>query len=335
MGIRFDVCNGDADGLCAAVQWRRAHPGDARIVTGLKRDITLLEGVQAGEGDEVNVFDVSIERNRTDVMRLIAAGARLRYFDHHAAPTLAAHPRLELHIDCASDVCTSLLVDRQLGAAQRAWALAGAYGDNLAPVAHRLGQSCGYGARDLALLQQLGEAINYNAYGDDVDDVLVGPGQMYELMSRYGDPCEMSRTEPVIGEIAARRAQDLRRAMDWPPHWQGARGAVLVLPDAGWSRRVIGCLANELANARPHRAHAILKPVPGNAYLVSVRAPLDAPVGADLLCRRFGGGGRARAAGIDGLPMTDLQAFVDAFAEVHWGVGAGDIQSESGGGSSG
>ena len=39
MGQRIDVCNGDADGLCAVLQWRLADPQPARLVTGLKRDI--------------------------------------------------------------------------------------------------------------------------------------------------------------------------------------------------------------------------------------------------------------------------------------------------------
>ena len=53
--------------------------------------------------------------------------------------------------------------------------------------------------------------------------------------------------------------------------------------------------------------------------MVSVRAPLASPSGADALCSRFGGGGRARAAGIDGLPADDLKRFLAAFASTRWG----------------
>jgi hypothetical protein len=81
---RFDVCNGDADGLCAALQWRLHEPAPATLVTGLKRDIALLERVPANAGDEVNVFDLSMQRNRGALMRLLDAGVRVRYFDHHA-----------------------------------------------------------------------------------------------------------------------------------------------------------------------------------------------------------------------------------------------------------
>ena len=46
---RFDVCNGDADGLCAVLQWRLAHPEPATLVTGLKRELELLQ-LGAGRG---------------------------------------------------------------------------------------------------------------------------------------------------------------------------------------------------------------------------------------------------------------------------------------------
>ena len=40
---RFDVFNGDADGICSLVQLRRADPApEAVLVTGRKRRIDLL-----------------------------------------------------------------------------------------------------------------------------------------------------------------------------------------------------------------------------------------------------------------------------------------------------
>src|SRR5262245_19810075 len=105
MGRRFDVCNGDADGLCAAVQWRLHEPAPAQLVTGLKREIELLERVDASAGDEVNVFDLAMQRNEAALRRLLDAGVRVRYFDHHAIRELPQHALLEAHVDRASDVC--------------------------------------------------------------------------------------------------------------------------------------------------------------------------------------------------------------------------------------
>ena len=327
MAQRFDVCNGDADGLCAALQWRLHEPAPATLQTGLKREIALLERVHANAGDEVNVFDLSMQRNRAALLGLLGAGVRVRYFDHHAVRDIPSHPLLEMQVDCASDVCTSLLVDRRIGGAFRAWALVGAYGDNLAGVADRLAADCGIGTVDSTRLRRLGEAINYNAYGDDERDVCIAPARLYAVMARYRDPRDMLAHEGIADEIDTRRRADLRQALAWPPHWQDARGSVLVLPDAAWSRRVLGCLANELANAQPQHAHAVLKLQRTGAYAVSVRAPLASPSGADELCGRFGGGGRARAGGIDGLPAADLERFLAAFASTRWGELASVVSS--------
>ncbi|HEX7436177.1 MAG TPA: hypothetical protein VF308_05680 [Caldimonas sp.] len=319
MAQRFDICNGDADGLCAALQWQLHDPAPATLVTGLKREIALLERVNAKAGDDVNVFDLSLQRNRAPLLRLLDAGVRVRYFDHHAVRDIPSHPLLEAQVDCASDVCTSLLVDRRIGGAFRAWALVGAYGDNLTRVADRLAVDSAIGPCDSARLRRLGEAINYNAYGDDETDVRIAPARLFAILARYRDPRDMLAHEGIVDDIDALRRADLQQAMAWPPHWQDARGSVLVLPDAPWSRRVLGCLANELANAEPEHAHAVLKLQRSGAYAVSVRAPLAAPSGADALCSRFGGGGRARAGGIDDLPMADLERFLAAFAGTRWG----------------
>jgi len=76
---------------------------------------------------------------------------------------------------------------------------------------------------------------------------------------------------------------------------------------------VNGTFGNQLANAHPERAHAILTRRNGG-YAVSVRAPTANPRGADELCRQFAtGGGRQGAAGIDALPESEFGRFVAAF----------------------
>jgi hypothetical protein len=93
-----------------------------------------------------------------------------------------------------------------------------------------------------------------------------------------------------------------------------SRGAVVRLPDAPWSRRVRGALGNELAAQFPQRAHAVLTTDLSGALTVSVRAPLARPEGADRLCRAFpGGGGRTAAAGINHLPESELDHFLQQF----------------------
>ena len=316
---RIDVCNGDADGLCALVQWRLETPAEAVLVTGLKREIALLERVQAEAGDEVLVCDISMQRNLAALQRLLAAGAQVRYFDHHMVDAVPEHLRLQALIDTRPTVCTSLLVDRALKGRQRAWALVGAYGDNLAQVADALAEAAGCTAAQRDRLRTLGEAINYNAYGEQPEDVHIAPAELYRILLRYRDPLQLIAQEPVAAELQALRDADLRRAHAVPAHWQGEGGTVLLLPDAAWSRRVAGSFANELARGEPARAHAVLVADARGGYRASIRAPLQAPAGAHGLCACFGGAGRAGAAGIDHLPAAELPAFVQAFSTCRWG----------------
>jgi hypothetical protein len=319
---RFDVCNGDADGLCAAVQWRLHEPdADALLVTGLKREIALLDRVLplARAGDEVQVFDVSMQRNQPALRQLLDRGVAVRYVDHHACGEIPVHPLLEAHVDLGSEVCTSVLVDQLLRGRYRHWALVGAYGDNLARVADRLALEGGLDEASRAALRALGEGINYNAYGESGRDQHIAPGALQAIMLRHADPLDMAAQEPIVRELDALRRADLQRARSLAPHWQCDGGRVWLLPDEVWARRVMGVWANELAQDRPDLAHAVLRRQADGSHVVSVRAPLALPGGAAGLCQAFGGNGRARAAGIDALPEASLGAFIDAFEATRWG----------------
>jgi hypothetical protein len=311
---RYDVCNGDADGLCAVRQWRLHEPRPAVLITGLKRDTDLLAKVPLSAAREVLVCDISIRRNRPALDRLLAAGVPVRYFDHHATGgELPVAEHFEAHVEAGGRTCSCLLMDRRLGGCYRDWALVGAYGDNLGAVADALSAETGLDEDRRDRLRRLGELINYNAYGDSRRDVRMVPERMHALMLRYRHPLELLASEPVFERIERQREDDLARAQSQEPVCGVASGQVTILPDAPWSRRVIGSLANAQANASPARAHAVLKALAGGGYRVSVRAPLATPDGAAELCARFGGSGRAAAAGIDKLPAAQLDAFIEAF----------------------
>jgi hypothetical protein len=325
--IEIDVFNGDADGLFAAHQLRLAEPGPdpgaVRVVTGLKREIALLQRIDADavDGDrlQLRVFDIALGRNHAALEKLLAAGATVRWFDHHHPGTIPGHPRLRACIDTAPDVCTSLLVDRELRGAHRRWAVAAAFGDNLAAVAHALGASMALAEGELAQLRELGEAVNYNGYGETIEDVLIAPAALYRRLAGYSDPLQFAVEDPIVTELAARRRADLSTAVQLPPWRESAAGAVFLLPDEGWSRRVLGSFANLLAERSSASAFAVLKARADGSYVASVRAPVDAPKGTDRLCRRFGGDGRAGAGGIDRLGAEDLDAFARVFEQHDWG----------------
>ena len=207
----FDVFNGDADGICALHQLRLANPQQAELVTGVKRDIELLKRVAAAAGDRVTVLDVSLERNRDALLRLLDLGAEVRYFDHHAAGRLPSHPGLQTFIDQAGGVCTSMLVDRYLQGRYRIWAVVAAFGDQLPESALRLGDGLALAAAQLRVLRSLGEDLNYNAYGETLADLLVAPAELYRVVSRFADPFRLSAEEPLVRRLGEQRAAQGRK----------------------------------------------------------------------------------------------------------------------------
>lgn len=311
----IDVFNGDADGMCSLRQIRLAEPADALLVTGPKRDIALLDRVRVRPGDVVTVLDISLERNRSALLAILERGARVRYFDHHFAGEVPVHPLLETVLDDSRDSCTSVLVDRHLEGRFRAWAVVGAFGDNLDEVALRLGGSLALGAAELEKLRELGRSLNYNAYGGSESDLLMRPERLYGLLARYEDPLEFAARERIFRRLQAAMHADLNAAMSVPPHWSGSNAAAYLLPDRPSSRRVLGMFANHLAHVEPGRAHAVLAPRPEGGYSVSLRVPEASETSADAFCRLFPtGGGRRGAAGIDDLPRERTQEFIDRFS---------------------
>jgi hypothetical protein len=295
---------------------RLVEPQAAELVTGVKRDTALVDRVTAtaAAGDCLTVLDISLRSNARAVERVLLRGARVRYFDHHAPGDIPQHPQFEAHIDTAPDVCTSLLVDRHLDGKHRLWAVVAAFGDNLVESAIRAAQPLQLDHTELARLHELGEAINYNAYGETVDDLHYHPADLYRAIAPYADPRHFMFDEPVFEVLKQAGAEDLARAEESQAEFASDTAALWILPDAAWSRRVNGVFGNRLAQSAPQRAHAVLVAKADGAYAVSVRAPRSRPVGADRLCLEFAtGGGRQAAAGINQLPAEQLPKFIETF----------------------
>ena len=311
----YDIFNGDADGLCALHQLRLEDPRQSELVTGVKRDIALLDRVDAQRGDELTVLDISMKTNAAALARVLGRGASVRYFDHHAAGDVPRQLGLEAHIDISPGVCTSLIVDRYIGSRQRMWAVVGAFGDNLIGPAVEAAQSLRLGRAEVAKLRELGECLNYNAYGESLDDLHFHPADLYRALAPYRDPGPFIAADPAFNVLRRAYAEDLDRTNGLRPYWQSAAAAVYVLPEAAWSRRINGIFGNRLAQNDSGRAHAVLVTKPGG-YTVSVRAPTERPRGAAALCEQFqSGGGREGAAGINRLSESEFDRFVVAFQQ--------------------
>ena len=315
----YDIFNGDADGICALLQLRLAEPRDAQLVTGVKRDINLLSQVQAEQGDRLTVLDISLDKNRDDLRRVLKAGAEVFYVDHHFAGEVPASASLKSMINEAPDVCTSLLINHYLRGAQVAWGIVGTYGDNLKQSAEGMAKNTDINVQQLQQLENLGIYINYNGYGSDIAELHFHPAELYQLASQYANPLDfIVDGAQHFEQLETGYQQDLSAAQAVEPLIATDAIALFELPDAPWARRVSGVYSNDLANQNPDRGHGVLTAKANGNYLVSVRAPLNNKRGAATLCRQFAtGGGREAAAGINDLPADMLASFIDAFKRAY------------------
>ena len=315
--MNHDVFNGDADGICALHQLRLAFPVASNLVTGTKREIDLLQRVEAGAGDEVTVLDLALGKNRDALVAMLGKGAKVSYFDHHVSEDIPDHPNLTAMIDTSPDICTSLLVNRYLDGKHLIWAVIGAFGDNLHEAAYQAAQPLGLKPQQLATLRELGECLNYNSYGESVEDLHFHPAELYRILHQHKSPFVFINENGIFEILKQGYAEDMALARAVRPEHETPSGAIYILPAKPWSRRVSGAFGNTLASASPDRAHAVLTQRSDGAFVVSVRAPQSINRGADILCSRFAtGGGRRGAAGINRLPENELRQFMQAFDEV-------------------
>ncbi|MCW8889327.1 MAG: DHH family phosphoesterase [Sedimenticola sp.] len=319
----FDVFNGDADGICALVQLRKADPKKSRLITGVKRDIQLLDRVEAGRGDQVNVLDISMEKNRSALDRLLNQGVELFYVDHHRPGVIPEHAGLTAIIDTDPETCTSLLVNNHLGGQFLPWAITAAFGDNMTRAAELLCKQQGYSSSRVDQLKTLGICLNYNGYGEHVSDLHIPPDRLYLSLMAYDDPLEVvSDPASCFQQLNAGYLEDLDRAGRERPAFSTEAVEIVVLPNESWARRVSGVLGNQLANANADKAHAVMTPSSKGGYVVSVRAPLNNRTGADQLCSQFpSGGGRQAAAGINHLPLSEFDHFASVMQKMYGSKG--------------
>ncbi len=317
--MHFDVFNGDADGICALIQLRLDRPLTSQLITGIKRDIQLLDKFTVSSGDRITVLDISLQKNSARVNEFLSRGAHIFYVDHHQPGDIPQHPHLKTLINTDSTTCTSLLVNQYLHGKYPLWAITAAFGDNLNPSAEQLAAILNLNQTELDALKNLGIYINYNGYGSCIDDLHFAPDKLYREMAGYLSPFDfISDNHDIFTQLKQGYQEDMANAQRIAPEYQSDAVAVFILPDTIWARRVNGVFGNFLANLHPARAHAVITHNNGNEYQVGVRAPLANKTGADELCSSFpSGGGRKAAAGINHLPADKLAIFIKKFEDFY------------------
>jgi hypothetical protein len=316
--MNYDIFNGDADGICSLIQLRKAEPREAVLVTGVKRDVQLLDRVEANAGDQLVVLDLPMDRNREGLEKALANGANVFYADHHFNGAIPDNVNLTALIDEAPDICTAILINEHLQDKYIEWAIVGAFGDNLREPAHRLGRRAGLSTADQLSLEELGIYLNYNSFGHSLDDLHFHPKTLYKTLYESDDPLSFVHHSRDFSQLSEGYREDMGRSSDLQPLHIDEKTAVFMFPDEAWARRIRGIFTNYLVTSNQARAHALLTQKSSGDYFVRVRAPLRDPQGAAELCMQFPtGGGNAAAAAINDLPGSSLGAFLEAFERAY------------------
>lgn len=286
--MRWYAYNGDADGICSMVQWGLVHGVEGQRITGVKRDIELLERVHPNTEDEIVVMDISLARNHSRAQELSQQGFNITWFDHHLAGN--AIEGIQANIDTSSNVCTATIVENFLGI-ESDWAQVALHGDGLSKHSSK------------PEYKELGELLNYNGYGADLSDLHFHPDELMLLCLESRTPSEFINTPP-FEKLKQGFESDISHA-----NKVEEKEGYYLLPNEAWARRVVGVMAHRI-NEKGSGPHVIAIDK-GEHLQVSIRGQS----GIGELCTMFGGGGRATAGGIDSLPkaeITDLMNEVNA-----------------------
>jgi len=331
--MHYDIFNGDADGIIALLQLRLAFPIKSTLITGIKRDIKLVKQVNAEPRDTLTILDVSMEKNKQALLSVLNQGVSAVYIDHHRAGDIPQSEALEAHIDLDANTCTALIVDKLLAGRYHNWAITAAYGDNLVDRANQLADEAGLSEQQKQQLKELGTLINYNGYGADIEELHYHPAELFKKLKQYPCPFDVI-ADPNSPYHVLKKSyqQDLQQAFvnndsetadtgsQPEPDYQSSCLRLYKLKPGLASRRVSGVFGNALVYQKPDSAHAVLTQVPdSDAYVVSIRAPLNNKQGAGEVCSRFEtGGGREAAGGINFLAEESVEALINAI-EQRWG----------------
>lgn len=317
--MNYDIFNGDADGICALHQLRLAKPANNELISGVKRDIKLLTNVINIQDSAITVLDLSLDSNRESLVKLLSQNNSISYYDHHFAGDIPNDENLQTNIDTSAETCTSLIVHQEYNE-YPAWAICGAFGDNLHAQAKKLAKENNFSNQEISILQEIGELLNYNGYGADLSDLHFSPVELYRSVSKFKSPFEFNEQSKELELLREGHQSDLKNAMSTEAKVDGSGNRVYFFPDQPWARRVAGVFANLRARENENVAHALITENSDGTLRISVRAPLADRRNADSLCLSFPtGGGRKAAAGINFLPAEMLNDFLAKLEQTYQG----------------
>ena len=240
----------------------------------------------------------------------------VRWFDHHEPGETDLGESFSIKVDTDPNCCTNILVDKYIDGLHRPWTICGAYGDNLHEQAEKL-NPC-FNEMVMLELKEIGETLNYNGYGNELSDLTVDPKEVYLDLHQYVSPFQYRKKSEIYNKIHTQMISDKAELSSSEILHDTDAGKVILLPNTKASVRYSGIYSNQQTTDDPDKAFAILTLVNEENYRVSIRSPKTNPYGASKLALQFPtGGGREKAAGVNELPRSELNNFIEKFEEVY------------------
>lgn len=312
----YDFFNGDADGIISLHQFRTHYPKNSKLFTGVKRDVKLLRHCTDVKDSTFTVFDISLLSNADYIKPILDNGNYVKWFDHHEPGETELGDNFSIKVDADPNCCTNMLVDEYLNGLYRPWTICGIYGDNLHEQADKF-NPC-FNKASMNKLREVGETLNYNGYGNEELDLTVHPKDVYLDLKDYESPFEYRKKSETYNKIYTQMKSDESELSSSEILHESETGKVILLPNTRASIRYSGIYSNQQTTDNPDRAFAILTLVDGGNYRISIRSPKTNPYGASKLALQFPtGGGREKAAGVNELPRSELNSFIEKFEEVY------------------
>jgi hypothetical protein len=164
------------------------------------------------------------------------------------------------------------------------------------------------------LLKQIGLVVNYNSYGQTADDLFFSPEEIAEATKACGsDIFRFTEQSDIFSTLLENYEKDMSTASCQEPYSISDKAVFYTLPNEGWTHRVMGSFSNHLVSSNKDLACAIAVLNSDGTYRISVRSSINNPYGAGDLCKKFGGGGREKAGGINNLDASELDNFKEEF----------------------
>ena len=164
------------------------------------------------------------------------------------------------------------------------------------------------------LLKQIGLVVNYNSYGQTVEDLFFSPEEIAKAVKACGsDIFRFTEQSDIFPTLLENFSADMSSAVCQEPYSISDNAVIYTLPNEGWTHRVMGSFSNHLVSTNKDLACAIAVLNSDGTYRISVRSSINNPYGAGDLCKKFGGGGREKAGGVNNLNASEVDSFKEEF----------------------